>query len=84
MHVTRPRLFSREHCSENVFTEVDIDICHRDVCRLIRVIAQQLAPVRNGWSVFEAPGVEPLFLNQKDAISCAMGRSRSHHGSVSI
>ena len=28
----------------------------------------EIRPFRNGWKCFEAPGVEPVFLNQEDAI----------------
>ena len=28
----------------------------------------EIRPFRNGWKCFEAPGVEPVFLNQADAI----------------
>jgi len=35
----------------------------------------EIRPFRNAWSVFKAPGVEPVFLNQEDAISYAEGRA---------
>jgi len=35
----------------------------------------EIRPFRNGWKCFEAPGVEPAFLNQEDAISYAKGRA---------
>jgi hypothetical protein len=31
----------------------------------------EIRPYRNGWKCFEAPGVEPVFLNQKQAIGYA-------------
>jgi hypothetical protein len=31
----------------------------------------EIRPYRNGWKVFEAPGVEPVFLNQEQAIDYA-------------
>ena len=35
----------------------------------------EIRPFRNGWKCFEAPGVEPVFLNQEDAIDYAKGRA---------
>jgi hypothetical protein len=35
----------------------------------------EIRPYRNGWQVFEAPGVEPVFLNQEQAIDYARGRA---------
>jgi hypothetical protein len=44
----------------------------------------EIRPFRNGWSVFEAPGVEPVFLNQEDAISYAEGRACFRSGEIRI
>jgi hypothetical protein len=44
----------------------------------------EIRPFRNGWSVFEAPGVEPVFLNQEDAISYAKGRACFRSGEIRI
>ena len=44
----------------------------------------EIRPFRNGWSVFEAPGVEPVFLNQEDAISYAEGRACFRCGEIRI
>ena len=44
----------------------------------------EIRPYRNGWSVFEAPRVEPVFLNQGDAISYAKGRAWFRSGEIRI
>ena len=44
----------------------------------------EIRPYRNGWSVFEAVGVEPVFLNQEDAISYAEGRACFRSGEIRI
>jgi hypothetical protein len=31
----------------------------------------EIRPFRNGWKVFEAPGIEPVFLDQEQAIDYA-------------
>jgi len=33
----------------------------------------EIRPCRNGWKCFEAPGVEPVFLDQEQAIDYAKG-----------
>ena len=35
----------------------------------------EIRPFRNGWQVYEAAGVQPVFLRQEDAISYAEGRA---------
>jgi hypothetical protein len=35
----------------------------------------EIRPFRNGWEVFEAPGVEPVFLEQDQAIDYAKHRA---------
>jgi hypothetical protein len=44
----------------------------------------EIRPHRNGWKVFEAPGVEPVFLNQGDAIDYATGRACFRSGEIRI
>jgi hypothetical protein len=34
----------------------------------------EIRPYRNGWKVFEAPGVEPVFLEKGRLIFCSLGR----------
>jgi len=36
---------------------------------------REIRPFRNGWQVYEAPGVEPVFLSQKQAIDYATCRA---------
>ena len=35
----------------------------------------EIRPYRNGWQVYESPSVQPVFLNQGDAIDYATGRA---------
>ena len=51
---------------------------------LFRVTIIEIRPFRNGWSVFEASRVEPVFLNQEDAISYAWGRACFRSGEIRI
>jgi hypothetical protein len=44
----------------------------------------EIRPYRNGWKCFEAPGVEPVFLNQEDAIDYATGRACFRSGEIRI
>jgi hypothetical protein len=44
----------------------------------------EIRPFGNGWKCFEAPGVEPVFLNQKDAIDYATGRACFRSGEIRV
>ncbi len=44
----------------------------------------EIRPYRNGWKVFEGPGVEPVFLTKDDAISYAQGRACFRSGEIRI
>jgi len=44
----------------------------------------EIRPFRNGWSVFEAPGVESVFLEKEDAISYAKDRACFRSGQIRI
>ena len=44
----------------------------------------EIRPFRNGWKCFEAPGVEPVFLNQEHAIDYATGRACFRSGEIRI
>jgi len=44
----------------------------------------EIRPYRNGWQVYEAPGLQPLFLNQEDAIDDATGRACFRSGEIRI
>jgi len=44
----------------------------------------EIRPYRNGWKCFEPPGVEPVFLNQGDAIDYAIGRACFRSGEIRI
>ena len=48
------------------------------------ITAIEIRPFRNGWKCFEAPGVEPVFLNQEDAIDYATGRVCFRSGEIRI
>jgi hypothetical protein len=41
-------------------------------------------PHRNGWKVFEAPGVEPVFLKKDQAINYARNRASFRSGEIRI
>ena len=42
------------------------------------------SPFRNGWQVYEAPGVQPVFLSQEQAIHYAEGRACFRSGEIRI
>src|SRR5438309_5764956 len=44
----------------------------------------EIRPFRNGWKCFEAPGVEPVFLDQEQAIDYAKGRACFRSGEIRI
>jgi hypothetical protein len=44
----------------------------------------EIRPYRNGWQVYESPGVQPVFLNQEDAIDYATGRACFRSGEIRI
>ena len=44
----------------------------------------EIRPFRNGWKCFEVPDVEPVFLNQEDAIDYASGRACFRSGEIRI
>jgi hypothetical protein len=44
----------------------------------------EIRPFRNGWQVYEAPGVEPVFLNQEQAITYAQGRACFRYGEIRL
>jgi hypothetical protein len=44
----------------------------------------EIKPHRWGWKVFEAPGVEPVFLAKDQAINYAEGRASFRSGEIRI
>jgi hypothetical protein len=44
----------------------------------------EIRPYRNGWKVFEAPGVEPVFLEKDQAISYAENRASFRSGQIRV
>jgi hypothetical protein len=44
----------------------------------------EIRPYRNGWKVFEAPGVEPVFLEKDQAIRYAENRASFRSGEIRI
>ena len=44
----------------------------------------EIRPYRNGWKVFEAPGVEPVFLEKDQAIRYAEHRASFRSGEIRI
>jgi len=49
-----------------------------------RMTTIEIRPFRNGWKCFEAPGVEPVFLDQAQAIYYATGRACFRSGEIRI
>jgi hypothetical protein len=44
----------------------------------------EIRPHCNGWKVFEAPGVEPVFLEKNQATNCAHNRASFRTGKTRI
>jgi hypothetical protein len=44
----------------------------------------EIRPYRNGWQVYEAPGVQPVFLTQEQAIDYAQSRACFRSGEIRI
>jgi hypothetical protein len=44
----------------------------------------EIRPFRRGWKVFEAPGVEPVFLTKGQAINCFENRASFRSGEIRI
>jgi hypothetical protein len=44
----------------------------------------EIRPFRNGWQVYESRGVQPVFLNQEDAIDYATGRACFRSGEIRV
>jgi hypothetical protein len=44
----------------------------------------EIRPFRNGWKCFEAPGVEPVFLDQEQAIDYAKDRACFRSGEIRV
>jgi hypothetical protein len=44
----------------------------------------EIRPSRNGWIVFECPGVEPMFPAKDDALSYARGRASFRSGEILV
>jgi hypothetical protein len=44
----------------------------------------EIRPYRNGWKIFEAPGVEPVFLEKDQAINYAENRASFRSGEIRI
>jgi hypothetical protein len=44
----------------------------------------EIKPHPNGWKVFEAPGVEPVFPEKDQAINYAQGRASFRSGEIHV
>jgi hypothetical protein len=44
----------------------------------------EVKPYRNGWTVYEAHGVQPVFLEQEQAIDYATGRACFRTGEIRV
>jgi len=52
--------------------------------QILTVTIIEIRPFRNGWKCFEAPGVEPVFLNQDQAIDYARRRACFRSGEIRV
>jgi hypothetical protein len=48
---------------------------HSNISQFSHVTIIEIRPFRNDWKCFDAPGVEPVFLTQEDAIGYAQARA---------
>jgi len=48
------------------------------------MIVIEIRPDRRGWKVFEAPGVEPVFLEKDQAINYAENRATFRSGEIRV
>jgi hypothetical protein len=44
----------------------------------------EIRPFRNGWQVYEGADVQPVFLNQEQAITYAQGRACFRSGEIRV
>jgi hypothetical protein len=44
----------------------------------------EIRPCRNGWQVYESAGVQPVFLDQEQAIDYAPGRACFRSGEIRV
>jgi hypothetical protein len=44
----------------------------------------EIRQFRNGWQVYECPGVQPVFLTQEQAIDYATGRACFRSGEIRV
>jgi len=44
----------------------------------------EIRPYRNGWKVFQAPGVEPVFPKKEQAINYAENRATFRSGEIRV
>jgi hypothetical protein len=49
--------------------------CLVEKANLVAMTIIEIRPFRNGWQVYEAPGVQPMFLSKKQAIDYAICRA---------
>jgi hypothetical protein len=53
-------------------------------CNDLHVTIIEIRPFRNGWQVYEAPGVQPVFLSQEQAIDYATCHACFRSGEIRI
>ena len=66
-------VFMRTHISAN---------WHRNIDLLMTII--EIRPIRNGWQVYESVVIQPVFLDQEQAIDYAKGRACFGSGEIRI
>jgi hypothetical protein len=55
---------------------------HRNIDLLMTII--EIRPFRNGWQVYESVVIQPVFLDQEQAIDYAKGRACFGSGEIRI
>ena len=63
---------------------MNIYLCLEVNANVAAMIIIEIRPFRNGWQVYEAAGVQPVFLNQEQAINYATGRASFRSGEIRI
>jgi hypothetical protein len=72
-------VFRLDHVRPNIYARLK-----GNAKRSVAVTIIEIRPVRNGWQVYENPGVQPVFLNQEQAIDYAIGRACFRSGEIRI
>ena len=79
------RLGAAKTASESVKSPDDPATICRTLLRAGKLLwLIEIRPDRNGWKVFEAPGVEPVFPEKRQTINYAQNRASFRSGEIRI